>query len=1637
MSGFERIKSATNQATVIDLPASADPSELFVARDGSDLRLFDVNTSKYTTIEPPGLARNEVLRGLKNYYPLISDTTDEAGAQNGSKVNNPPIDSTKGVELSKANQSVKLGNDSSTAFVEDGEDFTIAFWYTPKTVDTSGSDQEVFMTGGTNALTIVQSDDVLKAKTDDGDPATYDSLGADERIYVAVTHTSDVITLFINGIKKDTASFSENATGGIMELGNGLSKGEHVRDIGFWTRVLSNKEIKALYNEGVPRHDFLEKLWHHYPAQQHVFMKDYKVRDLGRPVLLKDATTKEYVDTQVSGSKLKRGIHAYYSFDETNAYADSIGVNDGSLTGTGGNIASNGGKIGDGFDTQGNTAYVDVGNGLSWTDGDFSVSLWVKPNQSNITFLANGLSGDFTHIGFDSSNQFFVTTSNNSSSLTLSSLSTYTTGSWYHVVVTRTGSKGNLYVESLLEGSGSNALKSGTVGDTTNGRLGAAEGSDVDVLIDEVGIWNRVLSESEVKLLYNLGNGTNDFVQFDWYDLPAQADVQMNNHSIVGVALKTNDNTAALTRKYLEDGHIKAALNMNSKKITSLEDASNNKDAVNLQTGDGRYLLLDGTNSMGGDLSMDDGSTNAPYKVVGLAPPSADGDAVRLKYLQDNYYTQSNSNSRFLQIDGTNGMNANLDMNNDSGGPYRIKNLANATTGKDALNQNTADGRFLRLDGSNSMGADLSMNDGSPNAPYKVVDLAPPSADGDAIRLKYLQDNYYTQSNSNNRFLQIDGTNGMNADLNMNNDNNGPYKIVGLANPGTSDNDAVNLGYLQSNHYSKSTSDTRFLLTGGTNSMRGHLDMNDGSTSYRIKNLGDATNGSDALNRNTADGRFLRLDGGNSMGADLSMNDGSGPYKITGLANPGTNDKDAVNLGHLQSSYYSKSTSDGRFLRLDGNNSMNGNIDMSGNNIVNINNNNGDPKDHVATQDDVNKWSSRKATENVDMNGNNIINVGGTGDVKYEVANKDYVQTFVNNNAGGAPETWSQFPATQDVDMNDGNGPYRIKQMADPQNDSDATTKKYVTTNAVMTKSIPTRADKYDYKKMQFVTEHFFRDHRWRIHDNGTLSSSVYDQTKWKTYELPFRYSIRGANPTPVRTADLSSTLADEFGHDFFFGDSGNLFFVIENKGFFDGSWPSDIHKWSLSTPYDVTTRSSHQSTRLIDDEQDFYNSQWDPLGMRLFTVAEFNGDMYVFKTSSAFDITTLQIASDPEGFPGDFDAFVFLENGTIFHGLEVNSSFLNVEKWETPTSYRVFNDGSMTKLAEFNLDEDNFDTYWDSFPLPLWHPSGYRVILGENEFSVDPNQGLSQQTDSGAAHLLAFGPTFPAINNSKLDLQFTSRSGFDGRILATFDNGDVRLLDKRYTNLKDASNGHHVGFALALDHESWIVFTFYNESQSQTDHRLWFLSISENHVRWKETSHTFSSQTHRVTGGDDNQAGVIILVRGENKVFSTDWGLTWIEENFTGDNNTELAFDLKYHEGTWIAAGTNGFIWRSTDDGTSWTMIKMDPNNNTYTHVTITAKTWVVAGYNGSAFYSTDDGNTWKESYVDVPATPPDFNFLYGYKNMVMAAMGDNVMQSIDYGASFELFDFDPTGNSITSMSEYLIGSTNKKATKVKWVDF
>ena len=219
------------------------------------------------------------------------------------------------------------------------------------------------------------------------------------------------------------------------------------------------------------------------------------------------------------------GLTAYYNFEQTSGtmtnQASTVGSTDqitadGTFESYGGSSPSrtSAGKIGTYSTFFSGTAdgtgsrYNLSGNPMpSASNADFTVSLWLKGGRSSATntllgCYPNGSDWQITWNPGVSIN--FYLGSNTQWAYS------YSTSDWVHIVVQRDSGTYKLYWNGTFKAISSGSSSTGAL--TGNPSIGSdpGSGSNREVMggnIDDMSIWNRVLTSAEVGVLYNSGNG--------------------------------------------------------------------------------------------------------------------------------------------------------------------------------------------------------------------------------------------------------------------------------------------------------------------------------------------------------------------------------------------------------------------------------------------------------------------------------------------------------------------------------------------------------------------------------------------------------------------------------------------------------------------------------------------------------------------------------------------------------------------------------------------------------------------------------------------------------------------------------------------------------------------------------------------------------------------------------------------------------------------------------------------------------------------------------------------------------------------------------------------------------------------------
>lgn len=201
------------------------------------------------------------------------------------------------------------------------------------------------------------------------------------------------------------------------------------------------------------------------------------------------------------------GLTNYWKLDEaSDPVIDSWGSNNG--TSLGGVTQGVTGKIDNASQFDGIYGTKIIASPIEFETGAFSISFWIKSSgdlASNMIPIGSGsYPGYYIQIkGSAVGNKLTFRTSNGTPN-DLNANSTITDTDWHHIVLTRDGS-GNKKL--YLDGVQDNVTTNDGSRDTTNGQnfqIGSSGwGQPFNGTIDDVAVWNRALSESEVLALYS------------------------------------------------------------------------------------------------------------------------------------------------------------------------------------------------------------------------------------------------------------------------------------------------------------------------------------------------------------------------------------------------------------------------------------------------------------------------------------------------------------------------------------------------------------------------------------------------------------------------------------------------------------------------------------------------------------------------------------------------------------------------------------------------------------------------------------------------------------------------------------------------------------------------------------------------------------------------------------------------------------------------------------------------------------------------------------------------------------------------------------------------------------------------------
>ena len=202
---------------------------------------------------------------------------------------------------------------------------------------------------------------------------------------------------------------------------------------------------------------------------------------------------------------------SYWKFDVDNAtQVDSHGSNDGAVTGA---TFDAGGLINNCYSFDGVNDEVRWGDILDPGTSAWSASCWFKTSDKGAFKLLVGKTaasgGGEWEVRVTSDDVVEFNIFEGAVKDAAVGVTDVTDGEWHHAVATRPAAGGNdiIYIDGSSDGTGTNNQRNSTnaldftVGISDQGVL------DMNGLIDEVGVWDKELTPTEVSQLYNAGAG--------------------------------------------------------------------------------------------------------------------------------------------------------------------------------------------------------------------------------------------------------------------------------------------------------------------------------------------------------------------------------------------------------------------------------------------------------------------------------------------------------------------------------------------------------------------------------------------------------------------------------------------------------------------------------------------------------------------------------------------------------------------------------------------------------------------------------------------------------------------------------------------------------------------------------------------------------------------------------------------------------------------------------------------------------------------------------------------------------------------------------------------------------------------------
>lgn len=244
-------------------------------------------------------------------------------------------------------------------------------------------------------------------------------------------------------------------------------------------------------------------------------------------------------DTNQTGP-FSTGLVGYWNMDDSATPSTDNSGNGGSGTWNGNTASSTTAKYNKSLDFDGTNDSVNISDNDKYsinTTNKFTVAAWVNPDTLSgaADFVSKGTTSNYEWaLRYSGANVQGILWQADGTTLASATSSTLSTGSWQHIAMTvdlannvitiyKNGDK--LTSDTAFTGSYTNGTAALRIGERADGS------NDVDGKIDEVRIYNRVLSEKEIRILYEWAPGPVAYWKFDERSGTSYADTSGNSYS--------------------------------------------------------------------------------------------------------------------------------------------------------------------------------------------------------------------------------------------------------------------------------------------------------------------------------------------------------------------------------------------------------------------------------------------------------------------------------------------------------------------------------------------------------------------------------------------------------------------------------------------------------------------------------------------------------------------------------------------------------------------------------------------------------------------------------------------------------------------------------------------------------------------------------------------------------------------------------------------------------------------------------------------------------------------------------------------------------------------------------------------------